>query len=79
MKNILIHGLGQSSKAWKTVKNELETKGLPSIAPDLFELIKGRELSYTAVYQAFSKLCESYQDSLNEGVKFSVSMGKNLL
>ena len=65
MKNILIHGLGQSSKAWNTVKNELETKGLPSIAPDLFELIKGRELSYTAVYQAFSKLCESYQDSLN--------------
>ena len=65
MKNILIHGLGQSGKAWNTVKNELETKGVSSIAPDLFELVKDKEADYAAVYQAFSKLCESYQDRLN--------------
>lgn len=65
MKNILIHGLGQSSKEWDTVKNELETKGIPSIAPDLFDLAKGKELDYAAVYQAFNKLCASYQDKLN--------------
>ena len=65
MKNILIHGLGQSGKAWNTVKNELETKGVSSIAPDLFELVKDKEVDYAAVYQAFSKLCESYQDRLN--------------
>lgn len=65
MKNILIHGLGQSSKAWDTVKNELETKGISSIVPDLFELAKGKELDYTTVYQTFNKLCESYQDKLN--------------
>ena len=62
MKNILIHGLGQSSKDWNTVKNELEIK---TAAPDLFKLIKGRELSYSEVYQAFCQLCESYQDRLN--------------
>ena len=65
MKNILIHGLGQSSKEWDTVKNELETKGISSIVPDLFELAKGKELDYTTVYQTFNKLCESYQDKLN--------------
>lgn len=65
MKNIFIHGLGQSSKAWDTVKNELETKGISSIVPDLFELAKGKELDYTTVYQTFNKLCESYQDKLN--------------
>ena len=65
MKNILIHGLGQSSKAWDTVKNELETKGISSIVPDLFELAKGRKIDYPTVYQTFNKLCESYQDKLN--------------
>lgn len=29
MKNILIHGLGQNSKDWDTIKNELETRGFP--------------------------------------------------
>lgn len=65
MKNILIHGLGQNSKDWDTIKNELETRGISSIAPDLFALAKGRELDYSTVYQAFSELCESYKDKLN--------------
>ena len=44
MKNILIHGLGQNSKDWDTIKNELETRGISSVAPDLFDLAKGRKL-----------------------------------
>lgn len=59
MKNILIHGLGQNSKDWDTIKNELETRGISSVAPDLFDLAKGRKLDYPTVYQAFSELCES--------------------
>lgn len=43
----------------------METKGISSIVPDLFELAKGKELDYTTVYQTFNKLCESYQDKLN--------------
>lgn len=65
MKNILIHGLGQNGKDWDTIKNELETRGISSVAPDLFDLAKGRKLDYPTVYQAFSELCESYQDKLN--------------
>ena len=51
MKNILIHGLGQNSKDWDTIKNELETRGISSVAPDLFDLAKGRKLDYPTVYQ----------------------------
>ena len=40
MKNIL----GQNSKDWDTIKNELETRGISSVAPDLFDLAKGRKL-----------------------------------
>lgn len=65
MKNILIHGLGQSNREWDIVKNGLEAKEIFSIAPNLFELAKGRELNYTEVYQGFGKLCNSYQDGLN--------------
>ena len=50
MKNILIHGLGQNSKDWDTIKNELETGGISPIVPDLFDLTKGRELDYPTVY-----------------------------
>ena len=50
MKNILIHGLGQNSKDWDTIKNELETRGISSVAPDLFDLAKGRKLDYPTVY-----------------------------
>ena len=48
MKNILIHGLGQNSKDWDTIKNELETRGISPIVPDLFDLTKGRELDCPA-------------------------------
>ena len=65
MKNLLIHGLGQGSNAWNTVKNELNMKGISSSAPDLFELAKGKELDYNTAYQVFSRLCDSYEDRLN--------------
>lgn len=65
MKNILIHGLGQNNKDWDTIKTVLETRGISPIVPDLFDLTKGRELDYNALYQSFSELCESYKDKLN--------------
>ena len=50
MKNILIHGLGQNSKDWDTIKNELETRGISPIVPDLFDLTKGRELDLSLIH-----------------------------
>lgn len=65
MKNILIHGLGQSSREWDAIKEGLEAKGIYSIAPNLFEIAKDRKLNYTTVYQEFNKLCDSYGEGLN--------------
>ena len=50
---------------WDTIKNELETREISPIVPDLFDLTKGRELDYPTVYQAFSEMSESYKDKLN--------------
>lgn len=77
MKNILIHGLGQNSKDWDTIKNELETRGISSVAPDLFDLAKGRKLDYPTVYQAFSELCESYQDKLTPPSRKPIIKNRN--
>ena len=52
MKNILIHGLGQNNRDWDTIKTVLEARGISSIAPDLFDLARGRKLDYPTVYQA---------------------------
>lgn len=65
MKTILVHGLGQSSKDWDTVRNKLVERGISSAAPDLFSLAKGRELSYAALYQTFSEVCGSFEERLN--------------
>ena len=65
MKNILIHGLGQSSADWEIVKSELEARGISAAVPDLFRLAAGKELDYAAVYQGFGRLCDSYQERLN--------------
>ena len=46
MKNILIHGLGQNNRDWDTIKTVLEARGISSIAPDLFDLARGRKLDY---------------------------------
>ena len=65
MKNILIHGLGQNNKDWDTIKTVLEARGISSIAPDLFDLARGRKLDYPTVYQAFSEVCGSCEERLN--------------
>lgn len=65
MKTILVHGLGQNSKDWDIVRNKLEARGISAAAPDLFDLAKGRELSYSAVYQAFSEVCGACEERLN--------------
>lgn len=65
MKTILVHGLGQNSKDWDAVRNKLEERGISATAPDLFSLAKCRELSYAALYQAFSEVCGSCEERLN--------------
>lgn len=64
MKNIFLHGLGQTSSSWKkTIPHIGEASNI--ICPDLFELLHGKEISYENLYHAFSKYCKSFSEPLN--------------
>ncbi|WP_337652239.1 alpha/beta hydrolase [Clostridium sp.] len=56
MSVVYLHGLGQTPAGWESVLRVLgqESGGL---CPDLFGLIRGKEVCYENLYQAFSRYC----------------------
>lgn len=63
MKNIFLHGLGQSSASWdKTI--EYLSDGSQTVCPELFELMDN-EVSYPALYKVFSGYCEKLPEKIN--------------
>ena len=56
MSVVYLHGLGQTPASWEAVLRVLgqESGGL---CPDLFGLIRGKEVCYENLYQAFSRYC----------------------
>ena len=54
MSVVYLHGLGQTPASWESVLRVLgqESGGL---CPDLFGLIRGKEVCYENLYQAFSR------------------------
>lgn len=56
MSVVYLHGLGQTPASWESVLRVLgqESGGL---CPDLFGLIRGKEVCYENLYQAFSRYC----------------------
>ncbi len=63
MKNVFLHGLGQSSASWdKTLENS--DLGSECACPELSELMDN-EVSYPALYKGFSDYCESLSEKVN--------------
>lgn len=63
MKNIFLHGLGQSSASWdKTL--EYFSGGSPTACPELSELMDN-EASYPDLYKGFSDYCETLPERIN--------------
>ncbi len=56
MKQIYIHGLGQTPESWDETIRKLALQN--SICPDLGEMIRGKEVTYPNLYAAFSDLCD---------------------
>ena len=56
MSVVYLHGLGQTPAGWESGLRVLgqESGGL---CPDLFGLIRGKEVCYENLYQAFSRYC----------------------
>lgn len=64
MKQIYIHGLGQTPDSWNKVVSQLNAAEY-SICPNLAELVRGNEATYQNLYAAFSKLCDETGETVN--------------
>lgn len=61
MKHLLLHGLGQTSSSWDKVISSTEWQ--PDCdCPNLFDLLKGKEINYSNLYGAFSDYCRSFNE-----------------
>ena len=57
MKQVYIHGLGQTPASWEKTISYLENDK-QILCPDLAEIIGGREVTYQNLYEAFSEVCD---------------------
>ena len=64
MKNIFIHGLGQNSSSWDKMLSFLDKKD-PYYCPDLFILLKDKDVTYEMLYSVFSEYCNNLSEPLN--------------
>lgn len=61
---IFLHGLGQTSSSWnKTISNIEERSDI--ICLNLSDLLHGKEITYTNLYDAFSEFCMDFSEQLN--------------
>lgn len=64
MKQIYLHGLGQTPDSWNQVIGQLETAE-HSMCPNLAELIQGQEVTYQNLYAAFSAMCDAIEEDIS--------------
>ncbi len=65
MKNILLHGLGQDNQSWNYTNLYLKKKGIVTLCPNLFEIIRNTSKDYKMMYNAFSNFCNNQNGKLN--------------
>ena len=63
MKQIYIHGLGQTPDSWNNVVVQMNVAE-HSICPNLAELVRGKETTYQNLYSAFAALCGKTDEPL---------------
>lgn len=64
MRQIYLHGLGQTPDSWGKTIARLGTAGC-SLCPDLAELVRGQEAVYPNLYAAFSRICDESDEKLD--------------
>lgn len=63
MKQVYVHGLGQTPDSWKKVVSELDVAEY-SICPNLVELVRGKEATYQNLYTLFSAVCDEISETV---------------
>ncbi len=64
MRNIFIHGLGQTPASWEKTIAAMTSMG-DCLCPDLTQLLHGKKAVYANLYQAFSTYCTELQNPVN--------------
>lgn len=64
MKQIYVHGLGQTPDSWTKTIAHIENCD-QNVCPDLPELIRGKQATYQNLYTAFSAFCNKYDTPVN--------------
>lgn len=64
MRQLYVHGLGQTPDSWKAVLDGLGAPG-DCLCPDLAELASGEGLTYSQLYGAFSRYCDRWTGALD--------------
>lgn len=64
MTSIFVHGLGQNSSSWGKMMSFMGESN-QMYHPDLFDLVKGQELTYKNLYTAFSKYIDEFLEPVN--------------
>lgn len=59
MKKVYVHGLGQTSASWDQVVSQLAASD-DRVCINLADLLHGKEVNYSNLYNAFAALCNSY-------------------
>lgn len=60
---IFVHGLGQTTKSWeKTIKGLNKQEKI--VCPELSIMLQQKDVSYTNLYEAFSKYCDNFIEPL---------------
>ena len=65
MKNILIHGLGQTKNSWINVLKYLNQNKIEAVCLDLFEIMQENLKDYKMMYNAFASFCHNQKGKVN--------------
>jgi len=61
MRQIYLHGLGQTPTNWKETIMRLKSEEY-SVCPNLADLVRDQDVTYLNLYSAFLKLCNSLEE-----------------
>ena len=60
---VLVHGLGQTAESWKAVAFSLNRTDI--FCPNLYDLAKGKPMSYDSLYRGFSHYCSGLEGAID--------------
>lgn len=64
MRQIYLHGLGQTSVSWEKTMKQLNSVD-DSICPNLADLLHDENPTYPNLYTAFSKFCNNFHETID--------------